>query len=168
MRQSLCQSNWWKIVLGSFVGAVLLSGSPWSIRGSQSPTDTPLGEKFWPSEFGKDDQRGAANRITPEKVTAAAGLVRKGKIFQLGRIYEQGMPIPGKRHFSLTIPGLPTGLPVGSNNMVSNDELVSGEIGQVGTQFDGLGHVGVRIKGEDYFYNGNKLSEFGAVKAADE
>ena len=45
--------------------------------------------------------------------------------------------------------------------MVSNDELVSGEIGQVGTQFDGLGHVGARIDGEDYFYNGNKLSEFG-------
>ena len=45
--------------------------------------------------------------------------------------------------------------------MVSNDELFSGEIGQVGTQFDGLGHVGARINGEDYFYNGNKLSEFG-------
>ncbi len=71
------------------------------------------------------------------------------------------MPIPGKRHFSLTIPGLPTSMPTGSNKAVSNDELVSGEIGQVGTQFDGLGHVGARIGGEDYFYNGNKLSEFG-------
>ena len=71
------------------------------------------------------------------------------------------MPIPGKRHFSLTIPGLPTSPPTGSNNIVSNDELVSGEIGQVGTQFDGLGHVGVHLDGEDYFYNGNKLSEFG-------
>ena len=59
-------------------------------------------------------------------------MVRQGKIFQLGRLYEHGMPIPGKRHFSLTIPGLPTSAPSGSNQIVSNDELVSGEIGQVG------------------------------------
>jgi hypothetical protein len=44
---------------------------------------------------------------------------------------------------------------------VHNDELVSGEIGQVGTQFDGLGHIGVHVGHEDIYYNGNKLSEFG-------
>src|SRR5437763_7665813 len=71
------------------------------------------------------------------------------------------MPNPGKRHFSLTIPGRPTGVTPGKNKLVHNDELVSGEIGQIGTQFDGLGHVGVRVGGEDVFYNGNKLSEFG-------
>ena len=99
MRQSLRHASWWKIVLGSVAGAVVLSGSPWSIRGSQTPAQTPIGEKFWPSEFGPDDQRGAANRITPEKVAAAARLVSKGEIYQLGRLYEHGMPIPGKRHF---------------------------------------------------------------------
>jgi len=31
----------------------------------------------------------------------------------------------------------------------------------VGTQFDGLGHVGTEINGEHVFYNGFKLSEFG-------
>ena len=107
-------------------------------------------------------QRGdAANRLTPQKTVRAAQLVKQGRIFQLGRLYEHGMPIPGKRHFSLTIPGLPTNQAGGSNQIVSNDELVSGEIGQVGTQFDGLGHVGVRIDGQDIFYNGNKLREFG-------
>jgi kynurenine formamidase len=161
MRQSFHPATWWKILLGSLVGAALVSGSPWAIRGSQQAERGPLGDKFWPSEFGADDQRGAANRITPAKVAGAARLVHQGRIYQLGRLYEHGMPIPGKRHFSLTIPGLPTATPTGSNNVVSNDELVSGEIGQVGTQFDGLGHVGVRIHGEDYFYNGNKLSEFG-------
>ena len=73
------------------------------------------------------------------------------------------MPIFGKRHFSLTIPGLPTGKPMGKNQLVHNDELVSGEIGQVGTQFDGLGHIGVRVGNEDVFYNGFKLSEFGTA-----
>jgi len=161
IRPTFRLAGWCKIILGGLAGAALVSGSPWPTRGSQQAAQRPLAEKFWPSEFGADDQRGAANRITPAKVTSAARLVNKGQIYQLGRLYEHGMPIPGKRHFSLTIPGLPTSPPTGSNKMVSNDELFSGEIGQVGTQFDGLGHVGVRLGGEDYFYNGNKLSEFG-------
>lgn len=120
-----------------------------------------IGDKFWPSPYGPDDQRGAANLQTAEEVLSAKELIKEGKVYQLGRLYEHGMPLPGKRHFSLTIPGLPTGLPTGANGMVSNDELVSGEIGQVGTQFDGLGHVGKHIDGENIFYNGNKLSDFG-------
>jgi kynurenine formamidase len=71
------------------------------------------------------------------------------------------MPSFGNRHYSLTIPGLPTGGPFGENGVVYNDEMFSGELGQVGTQFDGLGHVGTRLEGEDVFYNGFKLSEFG-------
>ncbi len=123
--------------------------------------DTPIGSKWWPSEWGADDQRGAANRLTPDKVIEARDLIQQGRIYQLGRLYEHGMPLPGKRHFSLTIPGLPTGAPTGANQIVSNDELFSGEIGQVGTQFDGLGHVGAHVDGEDIFYNGFKLGEFG-------
>lgn len=131
--------------------------------GSAEPRsgDTPIGKRWWPSPWGADDQRGAANRITPTKVVEASGLIKDGRIYQLGRVYEYGMPLPGKRHFSLTIPGLPTSPPQGDNQMVSNDELFSGEIGQVGTQFDGLGHVGCRVAGDDVFYNGFKLAEFG-------
>ena len=144
-------------VVATVLVAIGLAGLGFGFQASQ----TPIGDRWWPSEWGEADQRGAANRITPDKVREAAGLIKQGKIYQLGRLYEQGMPIPGKRHFSLTIPGLPTGLPTGKNQIVSNDELVSGEIGQVGTQFDGLGHVGCRVDGEDIFYNGFKLSEFG-------
>lgn len=123
--------------------------------------DTPIGPIWWPSEWGPDDQRGAANRQTPERVLRARDLIRTGQVYQLGRLYEHGMPLPGKRHFSLTIPGSPTQPPSGKNMIVSHDELVSAEIGQVGTQFDGLGHVGVRVGEEDLFYNGFKRSEFG-------
>jgi kynurenine formamidase len=132
-------------------------------QSAQKPAEpeTPVGPKWWPSEWGPDDQKGAANRLTTAHVLAARDLIRTGKVYQLGRLYEQDMPIPGKRHFSLTIPGRPTGGPLGKNRIVHNDELVSGEIGQVGTQFDGLGHVGVRVGNEDIFYNGNKLSQFG-------
>lgn len=121
----------------------------------------PGNERWWPSLWGPQDERGAANRITPARVLEAAQLIREGKIYSLGRAYEQGMPLFGNRHFSLTIPGRPTGGPLGENQVVYNDEMVSGEIGQVGTQFDGLGHVGTRVDGEDVFYNGFKLSEIG-------
>ena len=49
--------------------------------------------------------------------------------------------------------------------MTFNDELVTAEIGQVGTQFDGLGHPMIRITGvkgvpdDNYLYNGVRLSE---------
>ena len=163
MKRSYDPAGWRQVFCGAVAGAIMASAATWAI--GEADTDAEVANtapgKFWPSEFGPDDQRGAANRITPDKAAGAAKLVNSGRVYQLGRLYEQGVPIPGKRHFSLTIPGLPTGLPIGSNQIVSNDELVSGEIGQVGTQFDGLGHVGMRIDGEDYFYNGNKLSEFG-------
>jgi hypothetical protein len=93
----------------------------------------PFGKEWWPSTWGATDERGAANRVTPAKVLEAARLIKTGKIYQLGRLYEQGMPLFGSRHYSLTIPGGPTGGPFGTAKLVYNDELVSGEIGQVGT-----------------------------------
>ena len=111
-------------------------------------------DNWYPSRWGANDQRGAANRITPAKVLEAKSLITKGAVYQLGRIYESGMPMFGTRHFSLRIPQ--TFGPQGSNNMRYHDELVSGELGQIGTQFDGLGHVGIG----DLFYNGNDRKEF--------
>jgi len=128
--------------------------------GDDAADETPIGSRWWPSEFGAEDERGAANRLTPDKVLEARELIRTGEVYQLGRVYEHGMPLPGNRHFSLTIPGAPTGPPTGDNRIVSNDEMFSGEIGQVGTQFDGLGHVGCRVEGDDVFYNGFKLADF--------
>ena len=37
-----------------------------------------------------------------------------------------------------------------------HDEVVSGELGQIGTQFDGLGHIGIG----NLFYNGNDRADF--------
>lgn len=120
----------------------------------------PDGE-WWPSEWGPDDERGAANRLTNGKVLEATAVIREGRVYELGRDYEAGMPLFPGRHFSLTIPGSPTHGPLGENMLVGHDELVSGQIGQVGTQFDGLGHIGTRIDGEDRFYNGFNRRDFG-------
>jgi kynurenine formamidase len=109
---------------------------------------------WYPSPWGPADQRGAANRVTPAKVLEAKSLMTRGTVYQLGRAYEAGMPLFGTRHFSLRIPQ--TFGPMGTNRTMYHDEIVSAEIGQVGTQFDGLGHIGVG----DLFYNGNDRAEF--------
>jgi kynurenine formamidase len=106
------------------------------------------------SPWGPDDQRGAANRIDRDKVLEAKSLMTRGTVYQLGRAYEAAMPLFGTRHFSLRIPQ--TYGPLGSNSTMYHDEIVSAEIGQVGTQFDGLGHIGVG----DIFYNGNDRGDF--------
>jgi kynurenine formamidase len=111
-------------------------------------------DNWYPSRWGAADQRGAANRITADKVLEAKSLMTRGIVYQLGRVYDAAMPMFGTRHFSLRIPQ--TYGPMGSNRTMYHDEIVSAEIGQVGTQFDGLGHIGVG----DLFYNGNDRHEF--------
>lgn len=138
------------------VGSLLLGGGVLA-----AAQETPIGPKWWPSPWGAEDQRGAANRLTSQKVLEATRLIRAGTVYSLGRVYEYGMPLPGKRHFSLVIPGSPTGGPDGENRVVYHDDLFSGEIGQIGTQLDGLGHIGVRVGSDDLFYNGFRRSEFG-------
>jgi kynurenine formamidase len=123
--------------------------------------ETPIGKRWWPSEFGAGDQRGAANRLGPSKVLEGTSLIKTGKVYSLGRLYENGMPMPNNtRLYSLSIPGSPTSEPVGKNQEVSFDEMVTAQIGQVGTQMDGLAHVGVRVGRDDIFYNGFKRAEF--------
>jgi len=118
---------------------------------------------WWPSEWGADDERGAANRISSASVLDAIKLIREGRIYELGREYEAGMPLYPGRHFSLTIQGKPHPGSGADNDLVAHEEMITGQLGQVGTQLDGLGHIGVRKDGEDVFYNGFKRSEFGAA-----
>jgi len=54
----------------------------------------------------------------------------------------------------MSIPGTPTGGPFGKNALVYHDELVTTEIGQIQTQFDGPGHIGVNTSKGPFFYNG--------------
>lgn len=116
-------------------------------------------QPWWPSRWGAEDEAGASNWITPEKVKDSAKWIRDGKIYRIGRVYEAGMPLFGARNFSLRIPGGPTGGPFGDNKLVYNDEFLATEIGQVGTQFDGLGHIGTQMgkegdASEHRYYNG--------------
>ena len=120
---------------------------------SGTMTESETAADFWPSRWGADDQAGASNWITAEKVMEAANLIETGDIYELGRQYRHGMPLFGTRTYSLTIPGAPTGGPF-PGGLIYHDEFIVGELGQVGTQFDGLGHVGYIHNGVERFYNG--------------
>jgi kynurenine formamidase len=126
---------------------------------AQEFNDEPLNDNWAPSEWGPDDKAGAVNRTTAQMVLKAAGLVKQGKVATLGKTYASDIPVFGERGFRLTIPGLPVGDPAGPQLLVGNDELVIAEIGQVGTQFDGPGHIGVRTSRGDFFYNGRYLED---------
>lgn len=120
---------------------------------------------WWPHKtWGAEDQAGASNWITPEKVLEASSLVTTGKTYELGHVYEEDMFVPDNRVFKLFIPSFPTYGPEGDDHVVFNDELLIATIGQVGTQFDGLGHPGKQMKMADgttteVFYNGFSTQE---------
>jgi kynurenine formamidase len=94
------------------------------------------------------------NRLTPSKTLEAAALIKQGKTYQLGRLYEAGMPFYRTRSYTLIIPT--TNGPLGSNQLTYNEELVASQIGQVGTQFDGFGHIGINFR----FFNCNEAKDF--------
>lgn len=100
----------------------------------------------------------------PEKVVAALKWVKTGKIYEVGHLYSRDMPLFGSRTYSMFIPSSPSGGPMGGNGLIYHDDFLVAEIGQVGTQFDGPGHIGTHIKMADgtekgVFYNGYTLDE---------
>jgi len=121
--------------------------------------DEPLKDAWAPSEWGPDDKSGAVNRTTSEMVLKAVKLVKHGKVATLGKVYQQDAPAFHTRGWRMTIPGLPTGGPFGPQELVYNDEYLSTEIGQIGTQFDGPGHIGVITSKGMFFYNGRFLED---------
>ena len=132
--------------------------------------ETPLGERWWPHPiWGADDQAGSTNWYKqPEVVKRALAMVKKGETMQLGHPYTADQPMFGNRKFVLRIPGTPTGGSFGPNKIMWNDEFLATEIGQAGTQFDGLGHIGVQVgddgdKTEMRWYNGITAQEMGGA-----
>jgi kynurenine formamidase len=147
------------LVGGALAAGVLAGGVAQAQQ--QASAHTP----WWPHpKWGKDDQAGASNWITPAKVLDAAKLIRDGKIYRIGRVYESGMPLYGNRAFNIRI--TPAAASVGVNKLLGHDEFVATEIGQTGTQFDGLGHIGLQMGNEGdqkemRFYNG--ITEFDMI-----
>lgn len=153
----------YRTTLVAVVSAVLLSTLA-TVAVAQTREQGP----WWPHPiWGKDDQAGGSNWITPEKIRASLQLVTTGRVYEIGQLYEAGMPLFGQRSYSLTIPGGPERPSFGQNRLVGNEEMIRGELGQVGTQFDGPGHIGTLLRMADgtdreVYYNGFTWEEIGS------
>jgi kynurenine formamidase len=109
------------------------------------------------SKWGPEDEIGAANYMTPELVLKAASLVKTGKTYALGIPVDSKTPAYPPRSFKITIvqPGQAGSAGIGPNKATYNDDIIDTWVG-IGSQIDGLGHLGV----EHVYYNGNKLADF--------
>ena len=122
------------IVIIATASAFVLGSSTVRAQSWQPPADSAR----CPSKWGAGDERGAGNHMKPEAVLRAARLIRTGEVFELGQVLSSTMPFFGTRR--LDIYTKRTVMNPGSNSRGSNEEMVVGEIGQVGTQFDGFSH----------------------------
>lgn len=112
------------------------------------------------SKFGPTDQIGNMNYVTPAKTLAATKLVTTGKSYRLAIETNKDTPAYPPRTFEVTIvqPGQNAGGTIGPTKTTYNDDIISGWVG-VGTQLDGLGHIGV----DNLYFNCNKAGEFAAT-----
>ncbi len=97
--------------------------------------------------FGDDDQLGTLNLLTPERVAAAAKLVRKGAVFALNlRIDEPNPPLYGRgavRHHLL-------------EGESGRDDYLDNFYPQASSQWDSLRHI---LHPREGFYNGTPREE---------
>lgn len=123
-----------------------------------SLNNSALAEGNWyPSKYGADDTLGAMNELSEKKTKLAAQLVKTGKTYALGVETGPTSPAYPPRSYSMTILQLDDGMgtPMGSNKATGNDDLMHIWMG-IGSQIDGLGHMGVNHQ----YYNGHMASDF--------
>jgi kynurenine formamidase len=120
---------------------------------------------WWPSPFGPDDQLGMLNHITDATRAAALALVRSGRLYDLGRVLDENIPVFPGRYFRQTLVttahhGNHGGL--GANRVNWITEIVSGTQ-QLGTHVDALSHLQIGERG----YNGWSVSELAGSAGVD-
>jgi kynurenine formamidase len=134
-----------------------------------SETETVINEaaeryRNW-GRWGEDDERGTLNFVTPDKVVAAARLVRKGQVFSLAIPFDQNGPQSGLHGrfnpvHAMAFDGGDT-LPL-PHGIGFADDTVFMPL-QCATQWDALSHAFDRGK----LYNGydaKEVSSFGATR----
>ena len=118
--------------------------------------NVPAESQRCPSKWGAGDERGSGNHMkNPEIVLRGARLIKTGEVIELSHVLGPGMAFFGTRVFNVNTKR--TFMNAGRNTRGSNEEIVTSEIGQVGTQFDGFAHQ----SHGDSLYNCFKISETG-------
>ena len=113
-------------------------------------------DDWYPSRYGADDTLGALNLLSPDKVLRAARLITTGKTYALGIETSRDTPAFGSRTSQVVVV---QGSPVGGGSLGKNkatylDDILYSWVG-VGTQIDGLGHLGI----DHRYYNGTHVTE---------
>src|SRR5436190_10750250 len=122
--------------------------------------ETPAVAKWWPSSFGEADELGMLNHVTPAKRVEALGLVRTGRLYDLGRVLDEDVPVfPGRAfHQTLVTTAHHANMGgVGDNRVNWITEVLSGTT-QLGTHLDALSHLQIG----DRAYNGRTVDEIAA------
>ena len=116
-------------------------------------------ERCEPSKWGADDEVGAANLVSAESVLKAARLVETGRTYSLGITIDSSTPAFAPRGLSLQIvqPGQQESARPNAG-MTYNDDVFQGWFG-IGSQLDGLGHLGF----EGMYYNCNHAHDFAGI-----
>jgi kynurenine formamidase len=147
-----------RFIVGRVMMAAVLLVCVGSSGAQQVPgptSDKPFDEKWAPSKWGATDRAGSANHTNnPAMVARALATIKQNKAMTIGKYYHREAPAFGPRGWQMSIPGTPTGGPFGKNALIYHDELVTTEIGQIQTQFDGPGHIGVNTSKGPIMYNG--------------
>jgi len=138
----------------------LLAGLRALLFGALALAGTAHADDWYPSRWGRDDTLGAVNHITDASVAAAAKLVRSGKRYALGMEISRETPAFGSRTVETFVVSNGAifnnaGEPIGKGKVTGNDDWGLVFFG-VGTQIDGLGHVGI----DHVYYNGTDIHDF--------
>jgi hypothetical protein len=118
-------------------------------------------EKCHKSKWGASDQIGALNNITKDNVMAASKLVKQGKSMRMGIETNTKTPAFAPRTYSVTIvrPGQDyEGQSLGNTKTNYHDDILQTWVG-IGTQLDGLGHIGI----DNTYYNCTPGSEITGI-----
>src|SRR5258706_5486928 len=140
-------------VIAAAVGALCFAGTA-SAQAMKGPIDDSA-LSWGPSQWGADDKAGSANHTkNSANIKRALSTIKQFKAITIGKYYHREAPAFGARSWQMSIPGTPTGGPFGKNALIYHDELVTTEIGQIQTQFDGPGHIGVNTSKGPMMYGG--------------
>ena len=94
------------------------------------PTAALSQDNWTKSKWGPDDEIGAANYVTPERVVQAAQLVKTGKLYRLGMVTNAETPAYPPREYRIHV--WETAIE-SSNKLTYTDEMVTAWLG-VGSQ----------------------------------
>jgi len=114
-------------------------------------------ESWYPSRYGAGDRIGAANNLSASGTQRAMRLVTTGKTYSLGMTTgPDSLAYPPRKYgIVVTQSNDGSGTPSGENRVTGNDDILMTYMG-IGSQIDGLGHLGI----DHRYYNGLRAQDF--------